>query len=170
VTKRLSIKRFAIHDFGDLGTILVSRLSQVAISEMGLSNVLAPPFILRRCDLGYDHGPNIQALCLSDQWSRTLVIRRSRSFHDFACREFLCHIPLTPPMCKSAKCQSLAMCPLASMTRIVIAISHFVELEVSSPLFTRFMNLRNSSSATTCPSDRTVPLLSGLCKPASPCT
>jgi hypothetical protein len=80
---------------------------------------LAPSSSLRRCDLGYDHGPNIQALRLPDQRSRTLVIRRSRSFRDFAYREFLCHIPLTPPMCRSTKFQSLATCPLAPTARIV---------------------------------------------------
>jgi hypothetical protein len=80
---------------------------------------LAPSSSLRRCDLGYDHRPNIQALRLPDQRSRTLVIRRSRSFRDFAYHEFLCHIPLTPPMCRSAKFQSLATCPLAPTARIV---------------------------------------------------
>jgi hypothetical protein len=80
---------------------------------------IAISFSLRRCDLGYDHGPNIQVLRFPDQWSRTLVIRWSRSFRDFAYREFLCHIPLTPPMCRSAKFQSLTTCPLAPMARIV---------------------------------------------------
>ena len=68
---------------------------------------------------------------MPDQGSMISMIRRSKYFRDLAYREFPHHALLTPPMCKSAKFQSLAMFPMTPTVRFVIEISHIV----SSNLF-----------------------------------
>jgi hypothetical protein len=71
-----------------------------------------------------------RAFVMPDQRSTISMIRWSRSFRDLTYREFPHHAPLTPPMCKSMKFQSLAMCPMTPTVRIVIAISHIVSLNL----------------------------------------
>jgi hypothetical protein len=101
--------------------------------EFPISETLIPRHmsLLDQWSRSYHDFATSRAFVMPDQRSTISIIRRSISFRDLAYREFPHHAPLTPPMCKSAKFQSLAMCPMTPTVRIVIAISHIV----SSNLF-----------------------------------